>query len=118
MITQKLQVSEPTMSPTQLFEDLLDSIKSSSLNYHIQQTPFAAIVSIKKSLIKDKFGHQVKPASSLDSKFRTCLKAENHALREQLIHSEKYANTIRSELEDAVSDSANDIKLSESLKII
>ena len=33
-----------------------------------------------------------------------------HSLREQLIHSEKYANTIRSELEDTVSDSANAYK--------
>ena len=85
--SQKLQVSEPTMSLTQLFEDLLDSIKSSSLNYQIQQSPFAAMVSIKKSLIKDKVGHPAKPASSLDSKFRTCLKAENHALRELTTHS-------------------------------
>jgi hypothetical protein len=104
---QKLHVSEPTMSPTKLFEDLLDSVKSSNLNYHIQQTPFAAFISIKKSLIKDKFGNQLKPTHSLDSKPRTCLEAENHALCDKLFHLEKYANTIKNELEDAVSDNAN-----------
>ena len=51
---QKLQCL-PTL------EDLLTSVKGSNLNFHIQQTHFSAIISVKRSLIKDKIGKYQAP---------------------------------------------------------
>ena len=58
-------------------------------------------------MIKDKLGNPLKPNCSLDSKSSTCLEAENHALRDKVFNLERYANTLKNDLEDAVSDSAN-----------
>ena len=101
---KKVTVSEPTMSTSEIFESLLDSIKSSSLNFHIQQTPFAALISIKKSIIKDKFGNQLKPSNSVRSKSDSCLETENHSLCGKIFQLETLVNSIQSELEEAVSD--------------
>ena len=101
---KKATVSEPTMSTSEIFESLLDSIKSSSLNFHIQQTPFAALISIKKSIIKDKFGNQLKPSNSVRSKSDSCLETENHSLCGKIFQLETLVNSIQSELEEAVSD--------------
>ena len=42
------------MSATQTFETLLNQVKSSNLNYHLQQSPFSAFISLKKSFVKDR----------------------------------------------------------------
>ena len=39
-----------TMLATQAFDDILDQIRSSSLNFHVQISPFSAVISLKKSL--------------------------------------------------------------------
>ena len=40
-----------------LFESLLYQIKASKLNYKIEESPFSAVIFLKRSLIKDKFGN-------------------------------------------------------------
>ena len=70
---QKLQCL-PTL------EDLLTSVKGSNLNFHIQQTPFSAIISVKTSLIKDKIGKYPAPITQ-NPRISSDLEAENHALQ-------------------------------------
>ena len=41
------------MIATKSFENILHQIQQSSLNFHIQLSPFSAEISLKKSLIKD-----------------------------------------------------------------
>ena len=41
------------MATSEPFEHLINQVKMSNLNYNLQQSPFAAIISLKKSLIKD-----------------------------------------------------------------
>ena len=50
-----------TMLASNAFDYLLNQIRSSNLNFHLQMSPFSAIVSIKKSLIKDKSGLPLLP---------------------------------------------------------
>ena len=44
------------MLASKAFDHLLQQVQTSSLNYQIQISPFSAIISLKKSLIKDKAG--------------------------------------------------------------
>ena len=55
MKKEKPRVSESTMFVNQVFESLLNSVKSSNLNFHIQQTPLSTIISnLKKQLMTTK----------------------------------------------------------------
>jgi len=53
--------SDVTMLATNSFNNILQQIQNSSLNYHLQVTPFSALVSLKKSFIKDKTGKPILP---------------------------------------------------------
>ena len=50
---------DPTMVAAQNFNTILD--QSSGLNYHLQISPFSALISLKKTLIKDKSGKPLLP---------------------------------------------------------
>ena len=49
------------MLTTKSFDYILEQIQTSSLNYQIQISPFSALISLKKSLIKDKSGRPCLP---------------------------------------------------------
>ena len=51
--------SESTMLAATSFNHILHQIQSSCLNYHIKITPFSAIISIKKSVVKDWEGQPI-----------------------------------------------------------
>ena len=49
--------SDKTMAAANYaFNNVLHSIQNSCLNYHIQMSPFSAVISLKKSLVKSKSG--------------------------------------------------------------
>ena len=50
---------DPTMVAAQRFNTILD--QSSGLNYHLQISPFSALISLKKTLIKNKSGKHLQP---------------------------------------------------------
>ena len=47
---------DPAMLAKQRFDDILDQVQTSCLNFQLQVSPFSAVISIKKSFIKDKSG--------------------------------------------------------------
>ena len=47
---------DPTMLAKQRFDHILEQVQTSCLNFHLQVSPFSAVISIKKSLVKDKSG--------------------------------------------------------------
>ena len=49
-------ISHPTMLAKQSFDHILEQVQNSCLNFQMQVSPFSAVVSIKKSFIKDKSG--------------------------------------------------------------
>ena len=53
--------SDLNMFASKAFDDILNTIKNSNLNFHLQQSPFSAVISLKKSLICDKFGSPLLP---------------------------------------------------------
>ena len=55
-----------TMLASRTFDNIVNMIQNSCLNFQIQLSPFAANISLKKSLIKDRTGSYVFPASSTE----------------------------------------------------
>ena len=82
------------MLATKAFDHLLQQVQSSSLNYHLQISPFSAIISLKKSLIKDKAGVAESPpfsamAPSYDHGCIEYLLATNAKLKGELLCLQK-----------------------------
>merc|ERR1712208_21320 len=50
-----------TMAASELFESIIDQVRSSNLNFQIQMTPFSANIVIKKTFIKDNSGFPLLP---------------------------------------------------------
>ena len=44
------------MLASDAFETLIDQIRNSNLNFHLQMSPFSAQISLRKSLVTDKTG--------------------------------------------------------------
>ena len=55
----------PTMVGKTAFNNIIEQIQSSNLNFQLQMSPFSASISLKKSLIKDKFGNILFPPTHL-----------------------------------------------------
>ena len=83
---------DPTMVTTNAYEKILDQIMTSNLNFQIQMSPFSAVISLKKSLIKNKSGVPILPPVSRHSEAsegakNTRLKEEIKCLRDDLTKS-------------------------------
>ena len=53
-----------TMYCDTTFNRILEEVKSSKLNFHLQQSPYSAFISLKKSFQKDRSGTLLVPDSS------------------------------------------------------
>ena len=84
----KYSTTDLTMAASQTFESLIDQVKNSNLNFHLQQSPFSAVISIKKSYIKDKSGVPLM-SNAPDPAGLYCLKSENQETKERVKHLEK-----------------------------
>ena len=92
------------MTASNAFNEIIDQIRGSNLNYQIQLTPFSAYISLKNTLKKDKSGCQVLPQSSPfpsndveTSDMVEILAAKNKKLEEDLF-------ALQSNLEKVVKD--------------
>ena len=94
MKMEKLTDSDAAMVAYENFENILSSIRNSCLNYSIQASPFSAIVSIKKTMIKDKDGFYMIPERFKENK--SDYRSEVLALEQKLIR-------LRSEHEEIMS---------------
>ena len=65
-IIEKNKTSDlnPTMVANKTYDSILVQVRASNLNFHLHISPFSAIISIKKSLIKDQFGSLLLPPTS------------------------------------------------------
>ena len=67
--------SDLTMFAEKIFDEVIDKVKHSKLNYKIQLSPFSAYISLKRSLQKDRT--EVTVMSSLDCDAIDKLTSEN-----------------------------------------
>ena len=61
---EKNSDNDITMLASKSFHDILSRIQSSNLNFQLQILPFAAMISLKKTLLKDKSGTYHLPPST------------------------------------------------------
>ena len=57
----RLSDLDTTMLAKNAFDEILEMIKTSNLNFQMNLSPFSASISLKKSLIRDKFGNVLAP---------------------------------------------------------
>jgi hypothetical protein len=94
--------SDPKMAASKTFQQILDQITSSNLNFQLQLSPFAAQISLKKSLVRDKLGTPLLPKLSpsqpqpVDSDIAT--------LARRNIHLEKRLESLRYDYDALVLD--------------
>ena len=62
--------SKSTMLASQTFDNILEEIQKSCLNFQLQIFPFSAMISLKKSFIKDRSGNPLLPIKQLNNKSR------------------------------------------------
>ena len=92
-----------TMHASQSFDHILEQIQSSCLNYQIQISPFSAIISLKKSMGKDRSGNPFFPSNQLDKK-PLATKEQVEALVAKNYELERKLNCLRNEHEAVVDD--------------
>ena len=95
---------DPAMLATTVFNNILEGIQKSNLNYQLQLTPFSALVSLKKSFVKDKSGKFLFPNKNVINgeylQYENCqlmnqIDSLNQKLQEMHTRSKNYAETIR-----------------------
>ena len=94
----QIQIYSYTMEASVIFESVLNLIKSSNLNYHLEQSPFSANISLKKSVIKDRAGNPLKPLPPPDLDLAHKLEIENGSLIAKIKQAETQADDLRAEL--------------------
>ena len=82
--------SNLTMLATKSFNQIIEQIQTSSLNFQIQISPFSAIISLKKSLIKDHSGNPLVPTNLCHSGGR-----HEDILDKKNLELEKKLNTLK-----------------------
>ena len=85
MNATKLTNSDLNMAACKMFENVLEQVKSSNLNFHLQQSPFSALISLKKSFVKDKSG-LIRIPPSKPSEENTSLAADLDRIQEENNH--------------------------------
>ena len=81
--------SESTMYANQTFNSILTQVQNSYLNFHLQISPFAAVISLKKTLVKDHDGVPLLPMKREDTSINKRDKS-NDIERDYLALEEKF----------------------------
>ena len=107
------------MAAVKTFNSIVQQVQASNLNYHLQLTPFAANISLKKTNIKDRFGRpiQTEVVPHVDSNHETeALHAQKYKLENELANVKReFASTVH-EHEKLLNDIRATIKSEESDK--
>jgi hypothetical protein len=98
--------SDPTMIATRTFEDILSQLKSSNLNFHLQQSPFAAQISLKKSLVRDKAGVPLPPPKTPTFLLQQT-ESDMATITRRNLYLEKKVESLNNDLENSALDCEN-----------
>ena len=74
-----------TMMAAEIFENIIFQIQNSHLNFKLNLSPFAANISLKKSLVKNKSGIPLLPRANAVSDNIEFLIEKNHQLENELV---------------------------------
>ena len=97
--------SDIMMLATNSFNNILYQVQDSCLNYHLQVSPFSAVISIKKSFVKDRSGSLILPpgtvSASSNRKLDVCDKESQAKLQQDLEILQQKHEDILTELTSA-----------------
>ena len=103
--------SESTMIATQTFFDILNHMQNSNLNYQLQLSPFSAMISLKRSLVKDKSGMPILPSNS------SCASDEKKTLLDHKLHLEKELFSLQNDYKCVLNAHKNACATIETLRV-
>ena len=93
--------SDVTMMAADAFSKIVCQVQKSGLNYQIKMTPFSAVVSMKKSFVKDKTGKPLLPMDVIQDFSSHAISREYSKLQNDLYTSRTQQKELSSELEAA-----------------
>ena len=96
----------PTMVANKTFDTILEQVRTSNLNFHLQISPFSALISLKKSPVKDKSGTPILPQVPPSSFSRTS-EADIAALAAKNLQLEADLISLNKDYTDCVEDCAD-----------
>ena len=91
------------MEASSTFKTLIQQIIESNLNFKLEQSPFSAVISLKKSFAKDKSG-KILPSSPINTTTLYRVREENQILNRKVIFLENVINTLKTDFEKAVDE--------------
>ena len=101
-----------TMAASQAFEGILNQVVSSNLNFHLEQSPFSAVIHLKKSVIRNQHGSHLIPPPSPSIKLLQ-VQSDNYRQAQKIVQLE---NSIKSLKTDSVKSSKSFKQLQEDLE--
>ena len=93
--------SDVTMIASKTFDNILDTIKNSNLNFHLQLSPFSAVISLKKSPICDKSGSPLLPNSNFQEFDNKSVILRNQQLEAEVVKLENHYNSLAQQYNSA-----------------
>ena len=109
------------MDASSTFETLLLNLRNSNLNFKLELSPFSAVISLKKSFIKDKFGTPLLSAPlsppSAPPPGNSQLLQENKYLNQKLFDQQKAIDALTFDLTNAVNECQEVHKVNDKLKV-
>ena len=106
------------MRASQTFDNLITQVKASNLNFQIQLSPFSALISLKKSLVKDKCGVSLVPPIRHPPilHHHDSVLHQNQELTDKIIDLEKGIRNLTSANRETLTDCEKSYKTATSLK--
>ena len=114
---ERKQVSDKnkTMMASRIFNDILNNIQSSKLNFCLQLSPYSANISLKKTFLTDRSGNVLLPDYACTAEPSSDDNIE--ALVSKNLKLEEENNALRKDLENLVEkERVKEVKLQESIK--
>ena len=109
------------MLASNAFENIINQIRTSNLNFQLQMSPFSACISLKRSLVKEKSGAFLLPPATPESPSSeseiAALAKKNLQLENKLLEmNEKYARVVEEHEKNNIKKEPDDEELTVGLK--
>ena len=85
-----------TMAASQAFEGIINQVVASKLNFCLEQSPFSAVIHLKKSVIRNKSGIFQIPPPSLSVQLLQ-VQSDNFRQAQKIVQLESVIKTLKSE---------------------
>jgi hypothetical protein len=99
-----------TMAATQAFEGILSQVVSSNLNFRLEQSPFSAVIHLKKSVIRNQNGNLRFPPPSLSVQLLLQVQSDNYQQVQKIIQLENALQSLRIDSEKSTQTAIKDLE--------